>query len=292
MVGSHNNKEAIIFLFPLAIIFTCFLILPIFIVIGISFTEYDILLKPVFVGFTNYLQAIQSKRVLGIFLTTFKISLLLVLLHGTIGLFLAMLVHSNSESMQGFFRFILYAPVAITTASMAIAWSYMYSRDFGVINWLLSLVNVDKIAWLTSTKYVMQSIAIFSVWKFVGTSFLYYYIGLCGIPTQIYEASYIDGANPIQRFFKITLPLLSPTIFFVTTILFINTLQIFDEPFFLTGGGPGDASRTVNLFIYEKAFGQFDMGFSSALSVLLFVIILCITIFQNKFSSKWVNYDR
>lgn len=292
MVGERDAKKAFLFLLPLSIVFFVFLVLPIFIAIGISFTEYDILSSPSFVGFQNFLKIFRTKRVLGIFLTTFKLSIILVVLHGSIGLLLALLVNSVSKKIQNVMRLLLYAPVAITTASMAIAWKYMFNRDFGVINWVLQIFNIEHISWLTSSVHVTQSIAIFSIWKFVGNAFLFYFIGLSGIPKELYEVADIDGAGPLVRFTKVTLPMLSPTIFFVIMVLFISTLQIFDEPFFLTRGGPGDASRTVNLFIYEIAFQQYDMGYSSAVAVLLFITILALTILQNKLSKKWVNYDR
>ncbi|QEN08306.1 sugar ABC transporter permease [Oceanispirochaeta crateris] len=292
MVGSNDSQQAFLFLLPMALVFSIFLILPIIATFVFSFSNYDLLSPPSFVGLKNYISAFQDTRVMGIFLTTFKLAISLVLLHSIIGLLLALFVQSVSIKMQGFYRFILYTPVAITTASMAIAWKYIFNRDFGIMNWLLNIFNLEAIPWLTSSQYVFTSILIFSVWKFVGTSFLYFLIGLNGIPNDIYEASYIDGAGPIARFFRITLPMLTPTILFVVTVLFINTLQIFDEPFFLTNGGPGDASRTVNLFIYEVAFRRFDLGYSSALAVLLFLVILIISVSQNKFSNKWVNYDR
>ena len=132
---------------------------------------------------------------------------------------------------------------------MAIAWYYMFNYDLGVFNWLLSQLGISGVKWLTSSSGVIVAICLFSLWKFVGTPFLYYLIGLQGIPDGYYEAAQIDGANKIQTFFHITLPMLTPTLFFVITITTINTFQIFDEPYIITNGGPGNASRTLALHV-------------------------------------------
>lgn len=125
----------------------------------------------------------------------------------------------------------------------------------------------------------------------MGTPFLYYLIGLQRIPDGYYEAAQIDGANKIQTFFHITLPMLTPTLFFVITITTINTFQIFDEPYIITNGGPGNASRTLALHVYEKAFKAYEMGYASSVSVVLFIIVLVITIILYSTQNKWVTYD-
>ncbi|MGB9622200.1 MAG: carbohydrate ABC transporter permease [Brevinematia bacterium] len=137
----------------------------------------------------------------------------------------------------------------------------------------------------------MPAVAIFSIWKFVGNNFLYYLIGLQNIPTSCYEAALIDGATPLQIFRYIILPLLTPTIFFVSTILLIGTMQIFDEPYLITKGGPGDSSRTIALYIYEKAFRYYDMGYGSAIASILFILLLILTILQFVMQKKWVIYE-
>lgn len=292
MVRSHETRDAILFLLPLGILYMAFLHGPIIGAIYVSFTSYDIITPPDFVGLGNYIRFFSSERTLGIYATTFQISAILIVLHASIGLVLALSVMSLNRKYQGFYRIVLYAPVVITTASMAIAWHYMFNRDFGVFNWALRSMGFQPIAWLTSSRYVFTSISIFSVWKFIGNSFIYYYIGLKSIPDEYYEVAYIEGAGPLDRFRHVTFPLLTPTIFFVLMILCIQTIQIFDEPFFLTRGGPGDASRTVNLHIYEVAFRSYDMGYSAAIAVTLLLVLLTFTLIQTNLSKRWVNYDR
>jgi multiple sugar transport system permease protein len=137
----------------------------------------------------------------------------------------------------------------------------------------------------------MPAIVIFSIWKFTGLHFIYYLIGFENIPGGYYEAARIDGAGEFKIFTRITLPLLTPSIFYVFLTTLIGTMQAFDEPFFVTGGGPGDNTRTVALFIYEKAFQSYDMGYASAVAALLFIVIFVMTAIQMRVQNKWVVYD-
>ncbi len=291
MLNKNDGKAAVFFLLPLGAIFLLFLFGPIIGCLVISFTDYDIITPLKFVGLKNYIEFFKNERIGMIYGTTLKLVLMLVALHLTIGLVLALCVHSLRDRYQTVFRIVIYAPVIITTASVAIAWNYMLNENFGVFNYFLGRLGAEPIGWLTSSKYVFASIGMFSVWKFVGNSFIYYYIGLSGIPETYYEAARIDGANALQQFRHIKLPLLTPTIFFVFIILCIQTIQIFDEPFFITRGGPGDASRTVNLFIYEIAYQNYQMGLSSTIAISLFIILAIFTIIQMKVSRLWVTYE-
>lgn len=293
MIETHRGRDALLFLLPIGVVYAVFLVGPIFGSFFLSMSSYDIIRPPRFVGFENFVRLVQSERSRTIFLNTFRITLILIVLHASIGFMLALLVTSLHRLVQGIMRTIIYLPVILTTASMAIAWVFLLNREFGVFNWVLgSLFRLEPIAWLTSSRYVFSTISIFSVWKFIGNSFMYYYIGLMSIPKDYFEAAYIDGAGAFARFRYITLPLMTPTIFFVVMVLCIQTIQIFDEPFFLTRGGPGDASRTINLYIYETAFRNYDLGFASAISISLLVLLVIFTIFQLKFSTLWVTYER
>ena len=286
-----DARAAFWFLMPLGLTFVLFLFGPIVASLLLSFTEYNILRPPVFVGFNNVARLFRNPRILGIYGTTLRLVAMLVSLHVTIGLVLALCVHSIAERFHSVFRIVLYAPVILTTASVAIAWNYMLNENFGVFNYVLGLLGAEPVRWLNSSRYVFTSIAMFSVWKFVGNSFVYYYIGLSSIPKTYSEAARIDGASAMQQFFRIKLPLLTPTIFFVFVILCIQAIQIFDEPFFITRGGPGDASRTINLLIYEVAFQTYEMGLASTIAMSLFVLLAVFTVIQMRVSRLWVNYD-
>jgi multiple sugar transport system permease protein len=282
-----------LFLLPALLVFAVFIGAPLLTSVVLSFTKYNIISPAEFAGWYNFSQFVQDHRLGAIYWNTVKFVLILVPLHLVIGLLLALGVTKiASLKWKYVFRTAFYFPVLVTTAAVAVAWVYMYDHDFGIMNYLLGLFGLDPIPWLNDPHWVYVSVAIFSIWKFVGNPFLYYVIGLQNIPRNLYEAAEIDGASPVQSFFRITLPMLTPTIFFVSVITLIGAIQIFDEPYLITGGGPGDASRTISLYIYELAFQNHTMGYASTVSLSLFIIILAITILQFRLSSRWVYYDQ
>jgi len=287
----NSYRDALIFLSPTLLIYLLFMVGPIIASFVLGFTDYDIISPIKFVGVKNIVKFFHSSRLWSVYGTTLKLAFLLVTLHTIMGLLLALAVHSLTQKYQSPFRILIYFPCILTTASVAIAWFYLYNFEFGVFNYFLRLVHIRPVPWLLSKIWVYAAIMIFSVWKFVGIPFLYYYIGLQSIPKTLYEAAKIDGARPVQIFSRITLPLLTPTIFFVVITLCIGATQIFDEPFFLTRGGPGDASRTVNLYLYEVAYQKFNLGYASTIALSLFVVLFAFTIFQLKLSKRWVHYD-
>ena len=181
--------------------------------------------------------------------------------------------------------------MVVTTASVALVWGYLFDTDFGVFNWLLTQFGLGRVRWLGDERWALFSIAIFSAWKFIGNAFLYYYIGLRNIPESYMEAAEIDGASKLKAFFTVKIPLLTPTIFFVVTTTLINCFQVFDEPYFLTNGGPGVSTQTLAMQIYRKGFGQYHFGYASALGVILFIMVIIVTILMFGTQHKWVTYD-
>lgn len=292
---SKKKSDAVsgyLFLLPALLAFLLFIGAPMVITIVLSFFDYNMLQGSEWINFENYIEFFRNPTSWQIIWNTFKLTLILVALHIVIALLLAFAIYKEKRGpVKYVYRTAVYLPSILTTASVAIAWYYMFNYDFGVFNWLLSQLGISGVKWLTSSSGVIVAICLFSLWKFVGTPFLYYLIGLQGIPDGYYEAAQIDGANKIQTFFHITLPMLTPTLFFVITITTINTFQIFDEPYIITNGGPGNASRTLALHVYEKAFKAYEMGYASSVSVVLFLIVLVITIVLYSTQNKWVTYD-
>jgi len=292
---SKKKSDAVsgyLFLLPALLAFLLFIGAPMVITIVLSFFDYNMLQGSEWINFDNYIEFFKNPTSWQIIWNTFKLTLILVALHIVIALLLAFVIYKEKRGpVKYVYRTAVYLPSILTTASVAIAWYYMFNYDLGVFNWLLSQLGISGVKWLTSSSGVIVAICLFSLWKFVGTPFLYYLIGLQGIPDGYYEAAQIDGANKIQTFFHITLPMLTPTLFFVITITTINTFQIFDEPYIITNGGPGNASRTLALHVYEKAFKAYEMGYASSVSVVLFIIVLVITIILYSTQNKWVTYD-
>jgi len=213
----------------------------------LMFCDYNLITSPQFVGLKNILKFLGDKEVPLVMMSSLKLLLVLVPAHVILGLALACLVHRTGKKMSTAYRIILYIPTIMTTVSVATAWSYLYHIDFGVINYFLEKLGIDKIPWLNSSVWAFWAIVIFSIWKFVGTPFLYYYIGLQNIPTSLYEAAEIDGANRRQKFRYVTLPMLTPTIFMVVVLSMISYIQCFD------GATCTDAGRSRYFYNNSKS---------------------------------------
>ena len=239
-----DTISAYIFLAPALISFGLFIGLPVILSAVLSFFKYNLVHPPQFVGLENIKKMFTDKGLFTAFGNTFKFLLILCPIHCGLGMILAFMVY-RAKRFQFFFRSAIYFPSIVTTASVAIAWGYLFSTDMGAINYFVRLLGGTNIPWLTDRVVVYVTIALFSFWKFIGTTFLYYFIGMQNIPDVYYEAAQIDGAGIIQTFRHITLPLLSPTIFFVIITNIVSVFQIFDEPYLLTNGGPGTATRTI-----------------------------------------------
>jgi multiple sugar transport system permease protein len=299
-IGRKNRKRSwsdslvgYAFLAPSVLLFTFFVAVPIVLTVFVlSFSNYSLLTPPRFTGLENYRALFMDPDFGSVMLNTLKFISFIAPLHIVLGLVLAIGVNAvKNKLFKGFFRTAFYFPLVVTTASIAIVWGYMFDYHFGVFDYYLRQLNIPPVHWLTSTSWSLLTVAIFSAWKFIGNAFLYYLIGLQNIPDSYGEAASIDGANTLQTFFKIKLPLLTPILFFVITITFINCFQMFDEPYFLTKGGPGVSSQTMAMHIYRKGFGEFQIGYASTLGVVLFALVLIVTYVQFSQQNKWVSYD-
>lgn len=275
---------------PALLTFTAFILVPVILAAVLSLFKYDLINPVRFIGLGNIEKLFKDKGVITAFSNTVKFLIILVPIHCGLGLVLAFLVY-KAKRFQFFFRTAIYFPAIVTTASVAIAWGYIFATDTGVINYFIRMAGGSNIPWLTNKTFVYVTIALFSFWKFIGTTFLYYFIGLQNIPEGYYEAAQIDGSSTLNTFFHITVPLLTPTIFFVLITNVVGVFQIFDEPYLLTNGGPGSATKTVALEIYQTAFKEMNIGYGAAISFALFLIILVITVLQYIGQNKWVVYD-
>jgi multiple sugar transport system permease protein len=292
---TDRRREAIaayLFILPTYIGFAIFIIGPIFAAAGISFTKFDILGDTKFIGLGNYAKMLTDVRLRTVYLNTVGFTVFAVSFNAGIGLLLAVLLNRRMPTLiRNLYRSIYFFPLLIAHTYIAVIWQFLYAKDTGVINYYLGVLGVAKIPWLSSIQWVMPSVIIMDVWKNTGFAMLVFLSGLQNIPPVYYEAAKIDGANERQLFFGITLPLLSPTIFFVLVIFMIGALQVFDTIIVLTQGGPGDASRSVVMYIFAKAFQDFDMGYSSAISMTLFGVILILTLLQFMIGRRWVHYE-
>jgi multiple sugar transport system permease protein len=280
------------FVLPSVLAILLFTIIPIFIAIGLVFMKYDILTPAEFVGLENIARIFKDTRLANSYLVTLRFVLLASLINNTLGILLAMGVNrSMPRVLKYLLRTSLFFPVLTTSASLAVVWKYLMAQDRGVLNFLLTSVGLDSIPWLSSFNWALYSVVIYDVWRACGYMMVLYLAGLQGISESYYEAAKIDGASRFQLLRYITLPLLSPTMFFCVVTSLIGAAQVFDNAMVLTGGGPQDATRLIALYIYEKGFKGLEMGYASTVSVTLLIILLLITLFQFWFSKKWVHYD-
>lgn len=290
-----RRKEALaawLFLSPSFVGFVVFVFGAVLVSLGLSFFEWDMLTKPNFVGLKNFTELIFEDRT---FHLVFKNTLWFVL--GTVptrvllGLAFALVLVRNIPG-RTFFRAAIFLPVIIPTVAAAMVWRWIFNADFGLLNDFLYQIGVSNLPrWLSQPKWALTAIVILSVWKDVGFSTVLFMAGLQGIPSTVYEAAKLDGANSWRIFLHITLPLLSPTTFFVIVINVISSFQVFDQAYVLTGGGPGNATNTIVYYIYNNAFQWFRMGYAAAVAWLLFAVIFIATFIQFKYQKRWVYYE-
>ena len=258
--------------------------------LALSFMDWDMLSAPKWVGLANYEKlfftdplALHSLKITIIF------SLASIPLNIVFGLAIAMLLNTNIRGLS-VFRTIYYLPAILSGVAVAILWQWIFSTEFGLLNTALRLFGVEGPAWLGSKIWVLPAFVIMRLWS-VGGGMVIYLAGLQAIPTDLYEAAEIDGANWWQRILRITLPMLSPTIFFQLITGVIFSMQIFTEAFIMTDGGPANASLFYMLYLYRQAFQFFKMGYASALAWVLFVAILLLTVILFVTAKFWVYYE-
>ena len=290
---SYKNEDTItgwLMVSPWVIGFLFFFAVPMIASLTLSFMEWDLISPPVFVGIENYRELlIVDPLALNSLKITLILSFISIPMTVVFGLIIAMLLNTEIKGLP-VFRTVYYLPAVLPAIAVALLWRWVFSSEFGLINFILSFIGIDGPAWLSDKMWVLPSFVIMRLWS-VGGMMVIYLAGLQSIPTEYYEAAKIDGANFFQRTFKITLPLLSPTIFFQLIVGFIFTMQIFTEPMMMTGGGPANASLFTILYLYRQAFQYFNMGYASALAWLFFLVVLLLTLFLFWTARSWVYYE-
>ena len=206
-----------------------------------------------------------------------------------ISLILAVLINQRMYG-RTFFRAILFLPMIASSVSVALLWQPLFDMSSGMLNKILTTIGLPPSTWIYDPKTSMMSVVIVALWKEIGYYMVMFLAGLQSIPSTYYEAASIDGASAARKFLFITIPLISPTTFFVMIISIIGSFQIFDLTTVLTAGGPSNSTNTLIMYVYQAGFRFFRMGYASALSTILFVIVLIFTIIQDKLSKKWVFY--
>lgn len=284
---TRKKKEAIqgiIYILPSFILIIGFCVLPIFMSGYFSFTSYNMMAPPEFVGLENYKKVFQDSYVVDATKNTLLYVVMTVPVQTILALvFAAFLAYKMQNKVGGFLRSVMFIPVIASAITAGTIWRIIFNAEGGILNSLLGVFGIDSINWLGDTKTALLSICIVAIWKNVGYFLVIYYAGIMGISRDLYEAAKVDGASSIQQFFKITMPMLKPITYLVVTLGIIWSFQVFDLSYLMTGGGPGHSTVTLVMGIYNAAFKQYKMGYACAMAMLLLVIILIINTVENLF---------
>ncbi|WP_028281434.1 sugar ABC transporter permease [Arthrobacter sp. H5] len=281
-----------LFLAPTVIGMAIFTIIPILGSILLAFFRWDIISAPEFVGFDNFTSIVNDPTISVSFLNTILFVVVAVTLQLGIALALAVMIQGRMPGwLRVFFRSAFFFPLILSAASVSIFMGYLFNEQFGVVNWMLSLIGIPAVPWLTTPGGAAAVVVLVYVWQNFGFSFLLFIGGLASIPKEVHEASSLDGATGWKQFINVTLPLLSPTVLVASVMAMINALQVFDQPYVLTRGGPGDSTRTAVMVIFESAFQQLEFGRASAIGLVLMALIMAITALQFRLSRKFVFYQ-
>jgi multiple sugar transport system permease protein len=298
MTPAQRREAAIFYLTvsPWVIGFVLFTAIPMILSLYLSFTEWKVLTPPRWIGIANYVEMFtkdpdfyQSLKV------TITYTITSVPLQMIIALFLAVLLNEATRAV-GFFRTAFYIPSIVASVASAVLWTWIFNPRFGPVNGLLRSLGLYAPTWFQDPNYALWALVIMSTWG-VGGQMLIFLAGLKGIPRSLYEAAEVDGAGSVTRFFRITLPMLSPTLFFNLVMAMIGAFQTFDSAFVISTARAGQIGAPVKstlfylLHLYEEGFTFLNMGYASALAWVLFVVILAVTLVINRTSKRWVFYS-
>ncbi|WP_315710254.1 carbohydrate ABC transporter permease [Brenneria uluponensis] len=282
--------RVLIFIAPLMVPLLTFWLIPFGWSVYISFTDWDYISPHYhYVGFDNYQYMLEDSGFHQALLNTFWFALGVVIPTVVLGLMFALLLHKKFAGSQ-FYRAVIFSPWITPTVAVSIVWSWVFETKNGLANLLLTRMHITPIPWLENGNSAMVAVIIVTVWQAIGWTMLFYISALNKIPVSLYEASLIDGCSPMTRFFKITLPLISPTTFFLVIVNMITAIQAFDQFQILTQGGPSGTTRTLLYLFYQQAFEQYNMGPAAATSLIILLITGVLTLLNTLMGKRWVYY--
>ena len=292
----HSKREtmtAYLFTVPSFLGFLFFVLIPVIWVLVISFQNYNAFTgETTFAGLENFKTILFDNRSVAALKNTLWYTVMCSIGNTGLGLVLAVLVDDIlPKKISVFFRSIYFFPSLVGLTFVAIIWQAFFQTDAGVINYYLGMIGISKIGWLSDQSFSKIAVWILDMWKNAGMSMLLILAGLQNVDHGLLEAAEIDGANAFQRFRKIIIPVASPQIFFVLIMNVTGALRIYESIYVLTGGGPGDSSRSLVMLIAEKGFTSFNYGEASALSILLLILIAFVTMIQFAGSKRWLHYE-
>ena len=284
-----NSKIGLVYILPWLIGMIFLTLYPFINALVISFTDYNLVRSPNFVGLDNYIKLFKDKDFTGTLRATLKYTVITVPLQLSFALFVAFILNFKLKAIN-FYRTAYYVPSLLGgNVAVAVLWRFLFRPD-GFINRFLALFGLPAVAWLSSSFGAMTVIVLLKVWQF-GSAMLIFLAALKDVPQDLYEAASVDGSTKFRTFFTITIPLITPTIFFNLVMQLVNAFQEFNGPYLVTGKGPLNSTYLTSMFIYDNAFKYFNMGYASAASWILFVIIVAVTLILFATQDKWVFYS-
>lgn len=270
---------------PYIVHFLLFVAFPVIFSIVLTFHKWNIIAPMEYTGINNYIRLFNDKTFIKSMGNTLIFLVIHIPLQIIVALFLAEILNQKLK-LRGVFRGAFFLPVIVSGVVVTILWQQLYGFDTGLFNRLLTGVGLSKVGWLTDPAIAMVSIAVMATWKNVGLYIILFLVGLQTVPTQYYEAADLEGANHWQKFFKITLPMINPTIFMVVILSTIGGFSLFIEPYIMTGGGPLNSTVSAVLYIYKQGFFYYHMGYAATLGLFFALIILAVVVIQKKFIEK------
>lgn len=279
-----------LFVSPAVLLFLVFVAGPFVFAIVLAFLKWDLLTSPEFVGLANFEKLFSDPLLPRVLLNTFVFAFASIVTHLVFGLLLALAVNQVVSRVLGYFaRVAIFFPFLISWAAVALLWKYVLDPTFGYVSQYAASIGIDLPNFFADPAWALPAIIFIDLWHTLGFTFIIMLAGLQTVPSELIEAARTDGASSWQIFWNVTLPLMSPTMFFATIITFIGAFQIFDPIQIITKGGPQDATTTIIMYLYEKGFQAFDMGYAAAVAILVFVIIMGVTVLQFLGRRRWVH---
>ncbi|WP_240415402.1 carbohydrate ABC transporter permease [Paenibacillus periandrae] len=284
------NITGWIFVSPMVLGFAAILMVPLFQAFYMSLTDWPLLGEAKFIGFDNYVNILSDHDFWVVLGNTFYFAAGLVPLNIAIALLFAVLL---AKSMPGisWFRTAIFVPVMTSLIVWSIVWKYMFATDSGFINQILQLIGIEGPAWLYNPQLAMPAVIITSVLKNVGLNMVLFIAALQQVPVHLYEAAKIDGANRFTQFIRVTIPLITPTLFLTIIMTVIGSMKVFGQIYVMTQGGPGSSTKVMVYYIWEKAFKLFEFGYASALAYILFFLIMAFTLIQWTLRKRWIFHE-
>ena len=269
----YKKYTPYLFLLPAVAVLIVFFFIPFFQTFGLSFFDYSSsIYNPTFNGIDNYIKLFKEPIFYKVMFNTFLYLVIAVPFLVTFPLFLAILINQKIRGIT-LYKILLYLPVIVSIVVAAIAFKWLYAGQ-GILNYILTLFHIEPIGWLVDTKWALFSVAIVTIWKGIGYYMMIYLASLMSVPQDLYEACDIDGANFLTKHLTVTIPHIMPTIALVSTISTISAMKVFAEIYVMTKGGPLNSTKTIVYYIYERAFENLDLGYASALAVVLLIVVM------------------